>query len=153
MRFTTKTEYGMVCLIYMARRFSPNTPQVVTIREIAEIERLPEPYVAKILNKLRFAGIVSSYHGKQGGYTLARDPARITLKEVIEALEGSTFDVFCEPGVRDDIVCTHFRLCGVKLIWNRTKEILDQFYSTVTVEMMVRGQEPLKKDLVGTRGK
>ena len=42
------------------------------------------------------------------------------------ALEGQTFDVYCEPRLREYIVCTHFSLCGVKPVWHKTKEVLDE---------------------------
>ena len=64
---------------------------------------------------------------------------KITLKEIIEALEGQTFDVFCEPEVREHIVCTHFGLCGIRPVWAKTKDLLDQYYNSVTLEMIVKG--------------
>src|SRR5688572_24857006 len=114
MRFTTKTEYGLICLIYMARNSSAD---LVTIGEIVKKEGFSPTYIEKILQKLRAKNIVISHQGKQGGYALARKPSEITLKEIIEALEGDTFDIFCEPNIREEIVCTHFSLCGLKPIW------------------------------------
>ena len=64
MRFTTKTEYGLVCLIYMARQSQDHT---VTVKEIAKIERFSTTYIEKILQKLRAANIITSHQGKQGG--------------------------------------------------------------------------------------
>lgn len=135
MRFTTKTEYGLVCLIYMARHTSAD---LVTIKEIVKKERFSPTYVEKILQKLRSANIVVSHQGNQGGYGLARDPSQITLKEIIEALEGHTFDIFCEPEVREEIVCTHFSLCGLKPIWQKAKEILDYYFHSITLEMLAK---------------
>lgn len=138
MRFTTKTEYGLICLIYMARNTSAD---LVTIKEIVKKERFSATYIEKILQKLRLAGIVISHQGKQGGYELARKPSEITLREIIEALEGHTFDPFCEPDIREEIVCTHFSLCGLKPIWQRTKHLLDGFFDSITLEM-ISTQEP-----------
>lgn len=139
MRFTTKTEYGLVCLIYMARRGDMKLDPV-TIKELVTAEQYSQTYTEKILQHLRSAGIVSSQHGNQGGYILARNPSEITLREIIEALEGQTFDVFCEPDVRKEITCTHFSLCGVKPIWHKTKEILDQFYGSITLEKLAKNE-------------
>ena len=138
MRFTTKTEYGLICLIYMARNSSAD---LITIREIVKKERFSTPYIEKILQKLRAANIVTSHQGKQGGYALARTPSEITLKEIIEALEGHTFDMFCEPSVREEIVCTHFSLCGLKPVWERTKNLLDGFFGSITLEMISKQQQ------------
>lgn len=139
MRFTTKTEYGLVCLIYMARQADLKLDPV-TIKELATAEQYSQTYTEKILQHLRAMGIVSAQHGNQGGYVLSRPPVEITLREIIEALEGNTFDVFCEPDVRKEITCTHFSLCGVKPIWHKTKELLDQFYGSITLDMLARNQ-------------
>lgn len=139
MRFTTKTEYGIICLIYMARQGKLNLDPV-TIKEIVTAEQYSQAYTEKILQNLRGAGIVAAQHGNQGGYVLSRPPAEITLKEIVEALEGHTFDVFCEPEVRKDITCTHFTLCGVKPVWQKTKDILDQFYGSISLDMMAKNQ-------------
>ena len=136
MRFTTKTEYGLVCLIYMAKhsdqKFDP-----ITIKEMVKAEGFSPTYIEKILQSLRSANIVTSHQGNHGGYTLSKHPSLITLKEVIEALEGATFDVFCEPEVRKDITCNHFPMCGIKPLWGKTKEVLDQFYNSLTLEMLM----------------
>lgn len=148
MRFTTKTEYGLVCLMYVARYGASSPLSLVTIKDIVKAERFSEAYVAKILNRLRTANIVKSHHGKQGGYLLARPASQITFKDVIEALEGQTFEVFCLPKTRNEIVCTHFDLCRLSPIWNRTKEILDQFYDSVTLEMMAKSTGRQGKNLL-----
>src|SRR5574341_968637 len=135
MRFTTRTEYGFVCLVYMARNISRD---VVTVKEISEKEHFSAAYIEKIMQGLRAANIVVAHHGKEGGYSLARDPSQITLKEIIEALEGKTFEVFCEPQIREHIVCTHYCMCGISPIWEKTKRVLDDFFSSVTLESMVK---------------
>ena len=135
MRFTTKTEYGLNCLVHMARQASG---EVITIKDMADREHFSAPYIEKILQKLKAAGIVVSHQGKKGGYALVRHPSEITLKEIVEALEGQTFDVFCEPKVREHIVCSHFCLCGIRPVWAKTKELLDHFFNSVTLEILAK---------------
>lgn len=137
MKFTIKTEYGLLCMIYLAKH---NEVDRVTIREIVAQEKYPLAYIEKILQALKKAGLVVAHHGNHGGYSLARPASEIHLKQIIDALEGSTFDVFCQPDVREDIVCTHFCLCGVKPVWRKTKQLLDQFYSSVTLEMLTKNE-------------
>ena len=137
MKYTTKTEYGLVCMLYMAKHSGETR---FTIKELAERENYPLAYIEKILQALRQAKLVVAHHGNQGGYALARKPSEITLREIIEALEGGTFDVFCAHQVREDIVCTHFCLCGVKPVWRKTKQLLDQFYHSVTLEMLMKNE-------------
>ncbi len=148
MRFTTKTEYGLVALIYMARHTNAS-PQPITTKELVGAEDFSPAYTEKILQGLRGAGIVNAVHGSHGGYVLARPASEITVKEVIDALEGASFDVFCEPDVRKDITCTHFSFCGIKPLWGKTKEMLDRFFETITLEMLAKNElkfEEVKND-------
>lgn len=137
MKYTTKTEYGLNCLVYMARH---GGLQPITIKEIAAAEKYSPTYIEKILQSLRAAKIVAAQHGNHGGYVLAKRPDEITLKEVIEALEGGTFDIFCEPETRDQIVCTHYCACGVKPVWKKAKSLLDDYFASVTLEMILVGK-------------
>ena len=152
MRFTTKTEYGLICLAYMAK----DPQRAITVKELVQGERYSVSYIEKIMQKLRRAKIVTSHQGMHGGYALAKSPSEITLREIIEALEGHTFDVFCEPRIRSSIVCNHFPKCGVMPIWRRAKDLLDDFFGSITLEIMakqefasVRGKLPQLKELNG----
>lgn len=138
MRFTTKIEYGLLCLIHMARNAEANP--VVTVKEIVSGGRYSPAYTEKILQKLRLAKIVTSQQGNRGGYVLMKPAAQVTLKDIIDALEGQTFNIFCEPKNRKEIVCSHFALCGVKPVWEKTKEILDNFYGSITLEMLAKNE-------------
>ncbi|MBP9733966.1 MAG: Rrf2 family transcriptional regulator [Candidatus Omnitrophica bacterium] len=144
MKYTTKTEYGLNCLIYMAKH---GGLEPITIKEIAAAEKYSLTYIEKILQSLRAAGIVAAQHGNHGGYVLAKDTQNITLKSVIDALEGSTFDIFCEPEARDQIVCTHYCACGVKPVWQKAKSLLDDYFGSVTLEMILNNKyepEPVR---------
>ena len=142
MRFTTKTEYGIVSMVYMARHVERG---FLSIKEVASHENYPLPYIEKILQALKKAKLVVSHQGTRGGYKLAKKPSEITLKDVVDALEGSTFEVFCAPETRADIVCTHFCLCGIKPVWRHTKLLLDKFYGSITLEMMTKSEFEVKK--------
>ena len=137
MRYTTKTEYGLVCMAYIAKHPEAS---LITIKEIAQKENYPVAYIEKILQALRHAGLVISQQGNHGGFKLARKASEITLRQIIDAIEGSTFDVFCAPDTREDIICTHFCLCGIKPVWRKTKQILDDFYDGITLEMLTKDE-------------
>ena len=135
MRYTTRTEYGLICMMYIARESGRHC---VTSKEIAAKENYSVTYIEKILQSLRLANLILAHHGNQGGYSLSRKPAEITVRQIIDALEGTTFDVFCEPQVREDIVCNHICMCGAKPLWKRTKEVLDRFYDSITLETLTK---------------
>lgn len=114
---------------------------------IAERERLSKDYLEQLFLKLKRAGIVRSMKGARGGYLLAKDPGDITIKEVIEALEGDIYEVFCSPEIREKIVCTHFDHCGVRPMWMRLKELIDDFFSRVTLKALVRDEGSVMRDM------
>jgi len=62
--------------------------EVVTAQEIARREKVPLRFLLKIMRSLVEAGIVKSVRGVTGGYALARPPGKITLLDVVEAVEG-----------------------------------------------------------------
>ena len=124
-------------MVYMAKN---HEKEWITIKEIAKEENYSFAYIEKILQALRQANLVVSQQGNHGGYALAKAPSKITLRQIIDALEGSTFDAFCEPQVREDIVCNHICMCGVKPIWKKTKETLDHFYDSITLETLIKPQ-------------
>ncbi len=143
MRYTTKTEYGVICLAHMAQKPWPGTS---TAKEIADHEGFSVTFTEKILQGLRRAGITTSQQGNKGGWALTREPSAITLKEIIEALEGSTFEAFCDIKHKKSIVCNHFSLCKLKPVWYKTQKTLDDLYQTITLEKIA-------EDMMGGTGK
>ena len=81
-----KVEYACRVLVQLEVTF--RTGNVRRIDDLAAIEKISANYLVQILNELRNAGLVDSKRGKNGGYRLARDPASVTLLDIINALEG-----------------------------------------------------------------
>lgn len=85
MRLNQATDYAFRAVLYLSRQ---PRGQVVEARLIAEEEKIPMRFLLKIFRLLTRAGIVESYRGINGGYSLARAPQEITMRDVIEAIEG-----------------------------------------------------------------
>lgn len=122
MRITTLAEYGVICALHLARR-EPEGP--VTGREIAERERLPADYVEQILLRLRRAGIVRSTRGARGGYALARAPEGISIRDVIEASESTTFDLHCVTHPVEEERCSAAHACSIRPVWVLLQQRID----------------------------
>jgi Rrf2 family protein len=86
MKISAKAEYACLAVIALARLGPDLTP--VRIREIADAHSIPERYLVQILLQLKGAGLVYSSRGASGGYRLARPAERITLGEVLGAIDG-----------------------------------------------------------------
>jgi len=92
MRITTQGVYGLVCVLRIARE---KDRQPVSIQIISKEEQLPIDYIEQLLLKLRRANIVKSTRGRTGGYTLSGPASKITIKDIIEAVEGNIFETIC----------------------------------------------------------
>lgn len=88
---SAKTEYACIAVLSLAMRYDSDEP--VRIREIADAHGIPSRFLVQILLQLKGAGIVHSTRGASGGYQLARDPAEITLGDVMSAVDGQSGEI------------------------------------------------------------
>lgn len=131
MKITAQEEYGLRCLLQLARVAEG---QLVTVKEIAGKEGLSNAYVEKLLRRLARAGLVHSVRGLKGGYVLNRVPAQVTLGEVIRALGTvETTDHICNAftGIKD--VCVHFNGCGIRSAWSGLTTSIQRFLDQTTL--------------------
>lgn len=87
MFFSIRTERALEALGRLAAIATPG--QRVYLEDILDGTDAPRAFLSKVFTRLSRAGIVTSLRGRFGGYTLARDADRITLREVVEAVDGS----------------------------------------------------------------
>lgn len=145
MRITTQAEYGLICALHLARRIDDGP---VTGREIAALERLPGDYVEQIMLKLRRAGIVRSTRGAHGGYALARQPAQISVHDVISAAEHSTFEVHCTSHPVEEARCSSSHDCSIRPVWVLLQRRVDDVLQGVRLSDLLL-QESQVRERVG----
>ena len=127
MRLTRGADYGTRGMLYLAKR-----PQnaVVLVSDIAIAEDLPESYLAKIFQDLAKEGIVRSHRGAKGGFSLARPAGEITLRQIIEAIEGPIALNRC---LADSEGCEHSATCPVSRVLRCAQEQLVTILDTTTL--------------------
>lgn len=146
MRFTTQAEYGLICALHLAKN-GGNGP--VAAREMSEIEGLPTDYTEKILRRLRQAGLVNSVRGVSGGFELAREPREISVKDVIEATEGTTFEVNCESHQVDpNNRCGERHDCSIRPVWQALKGRIDSLLDQIRLSDLVAQREAGMEELI-----
>ncbi|MDO8282097.1 MAG: Rrf2 family transcriptional regulator [Thermodesulfovibrionia bacterium] len=134
MQITRETDYAVRCLIHLS-----GTPdEVVVIDEIAGIRDVPRSFLAKILQKLSKAGIVTSYRGVKGGFQLARKPKDITLLDVVEAIEGPVAMNKC---VVDREFCDLSRTCSVHPVWVGIRAGVENLLKGYNFEMLAANRK------------
>jgi Rrf2 family protein len=145
MRITTWAEYGLICSLHLARRYGDGP---VTGREIAATERLPADYVEQILLRMRRAGIVSSIRGAHGGYVLADEPSAISVRQVVNASEHSTFDLRCVTHPVAEDRCSEASNCSIRPVWMMLQQRIDDALESVHLGDL-RHDEPVVRSRVG----
>jgi Rrf2 family protein len=130
MKLSAQEEYGLRCLLALARA---GADSVLTIPSLAESEGLSRPHVAKVMRGLRRSGFVRASRGHSGGYTLASPPSEVNLGEVLSALGGRMFDSgFCTKHAAAPRragaargPCAHTSDCSVRSVWKLVQTAVD----------------------------
>src|SRR5687767_4884875 len=143
MRFTTQAEYGLICALHLAR-FGGERP--VAAREMADSENLPADYTEKILRRLRQAGIVTAARGVTGGFTLACEPGAISVKDIIDATEGSTFEINCTSHPVDTERCDETSACSIRPVWYALRRRIDALLSEIKLsDLLVEDESEVRQ--------
>jgi len=131
MGFSSRSHYGVRAMLELAIR-SGEGP--VHLETLAEVQRLPERYLAKIVQDLRRGGLIRSVRGAGGGYMLARDPSAIKLVEVVRCLDGSVAPTAC---VDDPQLCQNAPNCVAREVWMQVNGAIVAVLESVTLQDMV----------------
>ena len=132
MRVTTWTEYSLIISIHLAKRGRGGSGPVAA-RELADTERLPADYVEQILLRLRRAGLVESVRGAKGGYYLAKEPAAISVRDVMAASEHQTFEVNCDAHPVNEERCHPDSTCSIRPVWYALQNRVDEFLASISL--------------------
>ncbi len=131
MQITRETDYAIRSVLYL----SQNKENIKMIDEIAKAEDIPKTFLAKILQKLSKAKIVKSYRGIKGGFGLAKNPKKITLFDVVVAIEGSVAMNICAI---DKGLCKFSDACSVHPVWQKLKKHTERFLKRYNFEKLSR---------------
>ena len=123
MRISAKGEYAAKAVLHLSLKY----PKVVTINEIAEQHHIPTKYLEHILASLKRAGVLESRRGVHGGYTLARQPEKISIGEVLRIVDGKFSQSSCiELDLRSHYTCPESNSCGLKQVWQEVQGAVDK---------------------------
>lgn len=136
MKFSSTEEYGIRCLIRIAKFHEIG--KTLTIPEISKAEGLSQHNTAKILRQLRLGGFLESERGQTGGYSLTREPEEIKINEVMNVLGGRLFDSsFCDSHSGSKDICTHTIDCSVRSLWKVIQDAVDTVVKDMTLKDLV----------------
>ncbi len=107
----------------------------IFLKEIAKRQKVSDKYLGIIVLPLKSAGLIIAERGSHGGYMLSRDPADITLRDVVMALEGSLSLVEC---VEAPDICPHSSRCVSRDVWIELARALEATLQSRSLEDLVR---------------
>lgn len=141
MRISSLEEYGLRCMLALARK-GPRGQ--LSIADIAEMEGLSVPYASKLLAILRKAKLVTAVRGRGGGFRVARETSEINLYEVLTALGGPLIDPdHCQKFSGQLEECVHRDDCSVHHVLDSLASFIGEMMERTTLEDLVkRSAEP-----------
>jgi FeS assembly SUF system regulator len=130
LRVSKLTDYATVVMTCLAE----SSDEVLSAQLLAERARLETPTVSKVLKQLASAGLVDSWRGVNGGYRLAREPGRISVADIVTAMEGPIGMTEC---CAHSGSCDHESHCGVRVNWQRISDAIRSALEGVTLADML----------------
>ena len=134
MKLGTKTRYSSRAMLDLALNYD-NGFGMISAREIAEHQDLSTKYLENLLATLRSAGLVRSVRGTEGGYTLARPPDQINLRQIYHVFEGTDGFVECTT---DPEYCKRTDGCATQEIWAEMYDACMAILESSTLEDLAR---------------
>lgn len=135
MRFSTRSQYGLRAMAYLA-----NSPEkVLPLKVIAKTEELSFDYLEKIIAKLEKAGLVKAKRGAGGGYSLAKKPKDIKAGDIIKVLEGNMIPVRCLAKEKKlKYSCPRERKCQVQKVWKKIQDSINLTLNSITLADLMK---------------
>jgi len=125
------------CAVRLVLELALCDPEQAQVKEVARRHRLPEAYLQKVVQRLVQAGLVRTMRGPHGGVRLSRPPSTISLRDVVEALEGPVVFNRCQNWPEE---CSDEKPCRTHAVWEGLASLLTQAMDAITFADLVTGQ-------------
>ena len=144
MKLSSKARYGLKATCYMADHYGEG---VISLSTMASSIGVSEKYLEQLISTLRKAGLISANRGANGGYFLSKDPAQISVGEIIRALEDGLVIIDCLSGECDskcgcstnpcscegDGKCN----CSTYNVWNKLYEAINDCLDGMSLSSLI----------------
>jgi len=135
MTLTRLGDYAVRAVIHLALK---GNGELATLTDIAVSENIPRSFLAKVMQVLCKAGLVKAYRGKNGGFALALNASEITIKNVVEAVEGPMTLNIC---LRRKGECERDVFCATHPVWQEAQDALASILDKYTIETLAKKQK------------
>lgn len=130
MRISRKGEYALRAMTFLAlnRRSGP-----VPIHEISQREKIPQKFLEQILLQLKRGGLLESKRGVRGGYSLLKDPKRVSLAQIIREIDGPLAPLGCVSKWAH-VRCPDEKRCGLRKVMLGVRNVVAEMLEGITLE-------------------
>jgi Rrf2 family transcriptional regulator, cysteine metabolism repressor len=126
MKISKKSQYGLRAMAFLAKKYEKK--EILSLKEISSEEGISFDYLEKILIDLERAGLVKGKRGRGGGYRLSKSPKKVTVGEIIRALEGEINLVNCKSEK-----CPKIKKCLTKDVWGKLQKTILSTLDSITL--------------------
>jgi len=139
MKISTRGEYGLRALLELGMA----SDKGLSLRDLAQRQHISLDYLEHIVPALKAAGLVRARRGAQGGYTLAKLPAEITVYECLLALEGPFAPMLCVSSQPHEELtsCMASGSCAVQEVWVEMKVAVETVLKNFTLAELIERQQ------------
>ena len=131
MAISTRGRYGVRALLAIVKANRP-----LSTAQIAKLEDISPPYLEQIFNRLKRAGLVQAKRGAQGGYTLSKDAALVSIGDVIAVLDGPVKFSHCHHPDNDEDECEKRDYCASRQFWSDLENSVNtKLYNTTLLDL------------------
>ncbi|MBI2054044.1 MAG: Rrf2 family transcriptional regulator [Candidatus Staskawiczbacteria bacterium] len=128
LKVSKKSQYGLRAAVFLAK--NRRKENKYSVKTISEKEGIPFEFLEKIIRRMAGAGLVKAKKGADGGYFLLKPPAKISVEEIIFALEGKNPIVDC-------LVCGRAEKCGAKNAWVKIENSLAKTLKSIKLAELI----------------
>jgi len=129
LKLSTKGRYGLKAMYDLALNYGD---EPIPLKNIAERQDISEPYLEQLMAILKKEGLVQSVRGAYGGYLLTREPSKITVGDVLRALEGPIGLVDCVLE-QDAAECEKYDSCITRIVWEKIRDSIIKTIDSITL--------------------
>ncbi|MFQ5743269.1 MAG: RrF2 family transcriptional regulator [Acidobacteriota bacterium] len=130
MLLSSRARYGVRAMFQLATHWGEGP---VSLSTVAREQDLSLAYLEQLLGVLRRCGLVASVRGRHGGYQLSREPSRVSVGEIIRALEGPVFVSACADPDPDFEECGRGEFCVSRLLWMRVHRKIEEAFDSTSL--------------------
>lgn len=131
MKMSTRGRYGIKAMLELALVYDTG---MMSVRSIAQKQKISELYLEQLFSILKKANLIKSVRGAKGGYSLTRTPKEITIKDIIDVVEGPVNISDC---VEKNSSCDNLDKCATRVLWVKIKDAIDSIFSSVTLQDII----------------